>query len=208
MYQIPESYRAYCTDPAVRTAVEHILNKSDKLGVPSDIEWDELTKFHRAVLSAHQVRCEYANYLIDLWEYIWQPALDNCGLEIAPRTIADTEEWIEQKLDTCTIFENSWFSRVFDVRGETKFTLSLGTFDDAEPLQVRITLCSLSDPDGEDLLSELNLGDDWITNEDDWQSHVVSRRGLAPIGDNGTVDLAPLCAAAADALAAVQGRTE
>ena len=155
MYQIPESYRAYCNDRVVRTAVEHILNKSDKLDVPPDIEWDELPKFHRAVLSAHQVRCEYANHLIDLWECIWQPALDECGLEVTPRTIADTEEWLEQKLDTYTIFENSWFSRVFDVRGDTKFTLSLGTFDDAEPLPVRITLSSLSDPDGEDLLSHL-----------------------------------------------------
>ena len=63
MYQIPESYRAYCTNPAVRTAVDHILSKSNKLDVPSDIEWDELPKFHRAVLSAHQVRCEYAMYL-------------------------------------------------------------------------------------------------------------------------------------------------
>ena len=92
MYQIPESYRAYCTDRAVRTAVDHILGESDKLGVPSDIEWDELSKFHRAVLSAHQVRCEYANYLIDLWEHIWQPALDNCGFEVTPRTIVDTEK--------------------------------------------------------------------------------------------------------------------
>ena len=208
MYQIPESYRAYCTDSAVRTAVDHILESPKKLDVPPDIEWDELPKFHRAVLSAHQVRCEYANYLIDLWEHIWQPALDNCGFEVTPRTIADTEEWLEKKLDTYAIFGNSWFSRVFDVRGETKFTLSLGTFDDAEPLPVRITLCSLSDPDGEDLLSELNLGDDWIANEDDWPLHVVSRRGLAPIGDDGTVDLDSLRTAAADALAAVQGRTE
>ena len=66
--QIPESYRAYCTDRAVRAAVDHILSES--LDVPPDLEWDELPKFHQAVLSAHQVRCEYAIFLHEIWKPI------------------------------------------------------------------------------------------------------------------------------------------
>ncbi len=118
MYQIPESYRAYCTDPAVRTAVDHILENPKKLDVPLGIEWDELPKFHRAVLSAHQVRCEYAEYQLDLWKCIWQPALDNCGFEVTLRTIADTQESKGQKsYTTYTIWEGGWFSRNFDIGG-------------------------------------------------------------------------------------------
>ena len=203
MYQIPESYRAYCTDPAVRTAVDHILENPKKLDVPPDIEWDELPKFHRAVLSAHQVRCEYASYLIDLWEHIWQPALDNCGFDVTPRTIADTQEYQGDRIDTYKVWSNSWFFRAFHIGGGTRFTLILGTWGME---QARISYCCWNDPDDTDLLSEINLGDDWIA--DDWPHHVVSRRGLAPIGDDGTVDLGPLVSAAADALAAVQGRTE
>ena len=204
MYQMPESYRAYCTDPAVRTAVDHILDKPDKLGVPSDIEWDELPKFHRAVLSAHQVRCEYANYLIDLWKCIWQPALDNCGFEVTPRTIADTEKWQEWQLDTYNIWKNAWFFRVFDI-DDTGSVLSLGTFEEAQPRQMRISLYFWNDRDGVSRLGELNLDNNWDEEE---ESLANTCRGLARIGDDGAVDLARLCAAAVDALAAVQGRTE
>ena len=125
MYQIPESYRAYCTDPAVRTAVDHILENPKKLDVPLGIEWDELPKFHRAVLSAHQVRCEYAEYQLDLWKCIWQPALDNCGFEVTLRTIADTENWV-WALDTYSVWSKyAAFVRVFDI-DDGYFTLTLG----------------------------------------------------------------------------------
>ena len=58
-FKIPESYLAYCTDRAVKLAVEHIL-EYETPGVPADLEWNDLPEFHRAVLSAHQVRCEFA----------------------------------------------------------------------------------------------------------------------------------------------------
>ena len=78
-FEIPESYRAYCTDVAVRTAVDHILSSSDRrsgLALPADIDWKDLPAFHRALLLAHQVRCEYPVLLIRLWNAVWQPALD------------------------------------------------------------------------------------------------------------------------------------
>ena len=205
MYQIPESYRAYCTNPAVRTAVDHILSKSNKLDVPSDIEWDELPKFHRAVLSAHQVRCEYAMYLIDLWKCIWQPALDDCGFEVKPRTIAGTEEWQTLNLDPYTIWESRWFLRAFDIGGDNKFALGLVTSTESDK-QIRLSLSFWNDPDGVSRLAEPDLGNGWREVEEDY--YVYTRPGLAPIGDDGTVDLARLRTAAADALAAVQGRAE
>ena len=87
--QVPEIYRAYCTDRAVKTAVDHILEYKKTLGVPADLEWDDLPKFHKAVLSAHQVRCEFAIFLHELWNEIWQPAVERSEMEPAPYTVAD-----------------------------------------------------------------------------------------------------------------------
>ena len=206
MYQIPESYRAYCTDPAVRTAVDHIVKNTKKLDVSPDIEWDELPKFHKAVLSAHQVRCEYANYLIDLWKCIWQPALDECGFEVTSQTIAETQEWGGQKLDTYTVWNQESFVRVFDIDdGYFRLTLGIGAESDG---RIRLSLSFWNNPDNESRSAELGLGlgNDW--GEEDESGYVYTRTGLAPIGNDGTVDLAPLRKAAADALTAVQGRAE
>ena len=43
-FELPESYRAYCGDAAVRTAVSHILSADSKtpLALPTDIEWKDL----------------------------------------------------------------------------------------------------------------------------------------------------------------------
>ena len=200
MYQIPESYRAYCTDPAVRTAVEHILENPKKLDVPPGIEWDELPKFHRAVLSAHQVRCEYAEYQIDLWRCIWQPALDNCGFEVTPQTIADTEKWA-WALDTYSVWSKyAAFVRVFDIDDDGYFTLALGIGTESDG-RIRLWLSFWNTPDYESRLAELGLGNDW--GEEDESGHVQTRIELAPIGNDGTVDLTPLRKAAADALAVV-----
>lgn len=97
-FALPDSYRAYCTDAAVRTAVDHLLSSADKktgLSLPADIDWSDLPAFHRAVLSAHQVRCERAVFLFDLWDAVWEPALAESGLrsDLDPWTVADTEEW-------------------------------------------------------------------------------------------------------------------
>ena len=50
-------------------------------------------------------------------------------------------------------------------------------------------------------MAELDLGNGWGEVEED--DYVYTRIELAPIGDDGTVDLAPLRKAAADALAVV-----
>ena len=83
--------------------------------------------------------------------------------------------------------------------------LSLGTFEEAQPRQMRISLYFWNDRDGVSRLGELNLDNNWDEEE---ESLANTCRGLARIGDDGAVDLARLCAAAVDALAAVQGRTE
>ena len=109
-FAMPESYRAYYTDTAVRTAVDHILASTGKgaLRLPSDIDWEDLPAFHRAVLSAHQVRSEFSVFLIDLWNAVWQRALAECGFHSGrvDWTVSQTEEWSAAQLDTHSVWDN------------------------------------------------------------------------------------------------------
>ena len=201
--QIPESYRKYCTDRAVQTAVDHILKSTKTLGIPTDLEWDELPKFHRAVLSAHQVRCEYAIFLHELWNAVWQPAVDGNNMEFIPKTVANTQRWWEDYiLDTYSIWNNGFFARVFDI-ANTEYVLDIGTYGDKN--RVRLVLYLWDRMNENDFTNELGLGD-WRPHEDnDYDdSYVYSNRRLAPIVNDGCIDLAPLHTAAADALAVVE----
>ena len=154
---LPESYRAYCADPAVRTAVDHIL-ESKSLSLCAGIKWKHLPAFHRAVLSAHQVRCEYAIFLIELWDAVWGRALEKIQLgdDTEALSIAKTEVGWEQKLDTNTVW-NSWFIRGF------KFTTTgsnfyAGAMDDVDHVMLAI---DYYDADGHQRTTDLELGDKW-----------------------------------------------
>ena len=165
-FTMPESYRAYCTDAAVRTAVDHILssqNPKKPLGLPVDIKWKELPTFHRAVLSAHQVRCEYSVFLIDLWNSLWQPSLDTCEFrtELECWSVAVTERWWNGKLDTNTLWEESWFVRGFDI-ANTNFRIVPGVLVGVE--EVRLSFC-LWDQDDRDHTTGHTFGDDWPKQE-------------------------------------------
>ena len=170
------------------------------LGIPADTEWKDLRAFHRAVLSAHQVKCEFAVFLIDLWDAIWQPALNSCnfGTKLEPFNVAAAEEWDGQKLDTNTVWDQGRFFRVFDISGKS-LQLEPGVFVDAE--QVRLSLCLLGS-DETDHTTGRDFGGDWPEKEIE-DNFAWTSKNLAPIRDDGTIDLAPLHKAAADAAAAV-----
>ncbi len=201
-FELPESYRAYCGDAAVRTAVEHILSANSKapLGLPDDIEWKDLPAFHRAVLSAHQVRCEFAVCLIDLWDAIWQHALDRWEFQsnLVPETVYAAERWWPHKLDTNTVWNEKHFFRLFDT-GIGSNKLGLGAFIEIRRVQLSL---SLYGDDGTDYTTGLDFSDAWpkqdIEGEIAWTG-----KDLAPIRDDGTIDLDPARKAAEGALVAV-----
>ena len=201
-FELPESYRAYCSDVAVRTAVDHILSADSKtsLALPADIEWKDLPAFHRAVLSAHQVRCEFAVSLIELWDAVWQRALDRWEFQsnLVPETVAAAEEWWPQKLDTNTVWISRHFFRLFNI-GETNPQLGLGAYIKID--RVRLSL-SLFGKDETEYTTELDLGDTWP--KQDLEDEIAwTGEDLAPIRDEGTIDLELVCKTAEDALAAV-----
>ena len=204
-FELPESYRAYCSDVAVRTAVDHILSADSKkpLALPADIEWKDLPIFHRAVLSAHQVRCEFAVSLIELWDAVWQRALDGWEFQsnLVRLSVAEAEKWWPQKLDTNAVWTDGHFFQLFNI-GETSFQLGLGAYIEIDRVQLSLSLYSddeTSDTTGLDLddaWPEQNLEDDTAWTGED----------LAPIRDDGTIDLDLVRKAAEDALAAVAAR--
>ena len=202
-FELPESYRAYCSDAAVRTAVDHILSADSKkpLALPKDIEWKDLPAFHRAVLSAHQVRCEFAVSLIELWDAVWQRALDGWEFQsnLVRLSVAEAADWW-QKLDTNTVWSERQFFQVFDI-SEGGFRLGLGAFIGIDRVQLSLSLYK-----GEtDSTTKLDLGDAW-PKQDLEDDTAWTRKDLAPILDDGTIDLEPVYKAAEDALAAVAAR--
>ena len=203
-FSMPESYRAYCTDTAVRAAVDHILTPADKKGalsLPADIDWGDLPAFHRAVLSAHQVRCEFSVFLIDFWNAVWQRALGQSCFDRDRNdwTVSQTEEWSGAKLDTHSVWDNKWFSRVFDMGGGN---LQLGlAVVHVLPEGVKLGL-SFWGADEADHTTEGDFGEDWEkADEEGW---VYTSKDLARPRDDGTIDLGPLHKAAGEAFAAVE----
>ena len=201
-FELPESYRAYCSDVAVRTAVDHILSADSKtpLALPADIEWKDLPAFHRAVLSAHHVRCEFAVSLIELWDAVWQRALDGWDFQsnLVRSTVAEAAEWWPHKLDTNAVWIDGQFFQVFDI-GETGFRLGLGACVKIE--RVRLSL-SLYGKDETDYTTGLGLSEGW-PEQDIVEDVAWTCKSLAPIRDDGRIDLDLVRKAAEDALAAV-----
>lgn len=198
-FKLPESYRAYCTDAAVRTAVEHILD-SKSLPLPADIEWRDLPAFHRAVLSAHQVRCEYAIFQIELWDAVWKPVLAefDFGTALEHLDVAASQECGGQALDTNTIWDQWWFGRSFKLAA-TGFSFVSGVYAYVDSVMLTIAYYDAKEIVRTD---RLRLGDKWP--EDDVEGDTAyTCKKLAPIRD-GEVDPAPLREAADDALAAIR----
>ena len=203
-FKLPESQQAYFSDTAVYTAVQHIFSpegSKKRLALPPDIEWEELRAFHRAVLAAHQIRCEFAILLADLWDANWQPALNECGYrtDIKPLSVGNSE--IGRKLDTYTLWNESRLYRVFDV-GE-KFEMDTGVWVDEKEIKLRFSFWG---GDNKNRTTCLDLGDDWLQEEigNAGDVEAYTRRNLARIRDNGTIDLSRLRASAAFALASVR----
>ena len=114
-FTLPPSYRAYCKDRAVLSAVDHVLNCGKKLEIPPDLEWNQLPDFHAAVLAAHQVRCDFAMALHSLWNKVWQSALDDCGFAdpLEPLSFNKGQEYSGYLSDTYSLWDPGFLERVY-----------------------------------------------------------------------------------------------
>ena len=192
-FTFPESYRAYLKDPAVQSAVDHILDDK-KLEVPADLEWCRLPDFHAAVLAAHQVRSDYATALHGLWRRVWQPALDDCGFadSLVSLSFNEQQAYSNYPCDTYSLWEGP-LERVYDKDGHK---IGLGVATDFK--QGWLTMWLIDGNEG-DLTTSLELGGDWHSEPDEGGYYLYSREQLAPISDDG-IALDPLNRAARRAL--------
>lgn len=184
---VPESYRSYCKDEGVRRAVTHLLAESDKgkgVVLPADFEWRDLPSFHRAVLSAYQVRCEYAIFLIELWDATWGWALQTADLGASVKLEGALDSHRDSPVDALTVWRG-WFHRKLLV-GDTHDWLSVGNDDDDGTVGLWIS-------DGPDASA---LGSKWVGKTDD-NGHFSEK---VTWSDAGQVDPKPLREAAAAAI--------
>ena len=197
-YCLPESYASYVADPAVRTAVDHILGRRS-LKVPDVLEWNQLPDFHAAVLAAHQVRCDYASALQGLWDAVWGKAIDESGIgeHLEAWPIADTADWYGLGFDAMSLWQDGVFARAY-TREDSYIGLGVC-------VGVRhVWLCLwFGDQNDNDLGAGLLSQDDWSSDLDEAYGY-WSKKGLARI-EGGCVPLKRLKAAAAGALSAIAG---
>ena len=195
-FTLPPSYRAYCKDRAVESAVDHILNQAKKLEVPPDLEWDSLSDFHAAVLGAHQVRCDFATALHGLWKEVWQHALDDCGFadSLKPWSLHEQQELSAYPCDAYSLWDSGFLERVYDA-GDHR--IGLGVYVDTEQAWLAIWLLG---GQGNDRTEELAPGDDWVSELDD-EGYLCSHDELARFSNDGCcIPLDPLNRAAQRAL--------
>ncbi len=196
-FALPESYSSYVDEPAVRTAVDHILD-SKSLEVPETLDWEQLPDFHAAVLAAHQVRCDYASALQGLWDAVWGKAIDEAGTgeDLEAWSISKVAPWYGLGFDAVSLFRDGVFGRAY-TKGESIVGLgvSLG-------LSEAHLILWFGNENDEDIAAGLLSQDDWDLEMEDYGYQ--GRRGLAPIRD-GSVPLERLNAAAARALSAIAG---
>ena len=191
-FTLPESYRAYLKDAAVRSAVDYMLN-TKKLEVPADLEWERLPDFHGAVLAAHQVQCDYATALHGLWAEIWQRALDECSFadSLNPLPFNEQQALSTHPCDTVSLWEGP-LERGYDT---SEHKLGLGVTSDFRQVWLAVWLL---DGKGKELTKTLADGGDWDL-EQYYSGYLYSSEQLAPISD-GSIALEPLNHAANRAL--------
>ena len=195
-FTLPPSYRTYCRDRAVQSAVDHILNRGKKLKVPPDLEWDSLSDFHAAVLGAEQVRCDFATALHGLWKEVWQHALDDCSFtdSLEPRSLYEQQELSAYPCDTYSLWGSGFLERVYDA---SDHTIGLGVHIHTEQAWLAIWLLHAAE---NNLTANLALGDDWVPELND-EGYIYSRDNLARFANDGCcIPLDPLNPAAQRAL--------
>ncbi len=190
---LPESYASYVAEPAVQTAVDHILG-SKLLKVPDGLDWGQLPDLHAADLGAHQVRCDYASALQGLWDGVWGKAIDEAGIgeRLKAWSISDTADWYGLGFDAISLWRNGVFARAYT---RDEFWIGLGVSLDLR--EARLCLWFGNEND-EDLADGLLSQDDWDPELDEYYGY-WSKKNLARI-EVGCVPLKRLKAAAVKAL--------
>ncbi|MCY3626635.1 MAG: hypothetical protein OXG88_03230 [Gammaproteobacteria bacterium] len=197
-----ESLKSYFGDTTVKGAVDSILE--NKFSIPQDIDWPDLPGLHKAVLAAYQVRCDFALFLLELWDSVWQASLTNSDLggELVPITLQQTQESGDMKFDPENIWNDRWYQRSFETTARGKqYELYLGIEVSRERhpnLQLYLYLWDCKKE--EDVTKNLDMMDaQWQTLTEE-EGQIGYTKSLASYCQDGKIDLVRLQETAKGAL--------
>lgn len=189
--EMPPTVSAFFADPAVRTAVEALLEMEADV-LPPGLQFAELDTYYRARGGAELTRYDIAHLLQRLWNWIW-------GRQIGPHWCPATlDEMIEE--DLAVTPEQIWADKSFTVYHHQNDYV-LYTNISIAPGSLGIAFSLEHGTSGEVLILEDFPPFRWHDDED-WSGWQVTTTKFDPKGS--LPDLSPLLEAAMNAWSAAE----
>jgi hypothetical protein len=198
--QIPDSVYDYLTDSGIQSVVDHLLKQDDNT-LPVELAWDEVRAFHEAYLSAQKVKTDYVLWLMDLWDAIWQPALDKQEIHFKHWMPHEMKEWNAEPSRQTVWNEGAyyrWFSNQMP-NGKFEFDTRINILHEESKVQLAFRV-----QNGEQEIIPKQF--DWQTTLKEWEfigeggdGYLITSKNLLPIQTNSKqLDLTQLAALAED----------
>ncbi|EDN67372.1 conserved hypothetical protein [Beggiatoa sp. PS] len=197
--QIPDSVYDYLTDSGIQSVVDHLLEQGDN-ELPEELAWDEVRAFHEAYLSAQKVKTDYVLWLMDLWDAIWQPALDKQEIHFKPWMPREMKEWDAEPSRQTVWYDaiyHRWFSNQMP-NGKFEFDTRIEILHEKSKLQLFFRV-----DNGEEEIIPKQF--DWQTTLKDWEfeeddcGYLITSQELLPTQANSKqLDLTQLATLAED----------
>lgn len=201
---IPDSVKSYCISRGVRTAIDMLSDEDDSY-LPDHLAWDELPSYYQSILAAKTVKTDFALLYLHLWDAVWKPALERCGVT-EPWTIDDMrEEDTPPSLETLWqpgLYRTHYHPQDEDARIDTHLEIGI----ENNQLQVYISLAGW-DAEGEP--QEIALSEQWEQSEQEFDGWYHTTKLAFPAIDPTTtseIDSAPLHQLAEQAVRQLMGR--
>ena len=165
---VPSSLCEYCRSPAVRRAIDELVQKLDGKNTP-EVSWKEARNYNKALLSAAQVRADFIGFLFSAWEKSFGRAEpERLGAEYFEYELYSPEKmWDNEEMTLC-YYRNGdpedggpsdTLGVTFDVTNKSLY-LCVGRYDDQGAL---VNLLDAETPDGW-RIEELE-GEDYLVND-------------------------------------------
>jgi hypothetical protein len=155
---IPESYRSYLGNAAIKSAVNDLIEKKTS-NIPKDFDWESIQQYHEALFSASRVRRDYTMMLFALMDEVFLVPAKEKGF--GKKAILPLNDWWD---DTEPSPKNVWENGLFcclKFPGGTSEPLGffLAHNEDDGRIQVEISIPIPSE--------NLTIGDGWAYDEED-----------------------------------------
>ncbi len=194
---IPESVKSYCASHGVRTAI-NTLSEHGTSYLPDNLEWDELPSYYQSVLAAATVKTDFALLYLNIWDAVWKPALEACGVT-EPWTIDDMQQQ-ENPPSLDTLWDFGFYRTHYHPNDEeTRIDTNVEIALVQNQLLIYISLATW---DAEGNPQELVLSTEWerSASDDGWYNTIKDAFPAIDPKTSTEIDSAPIRKAAEEAL--------